>query len=225
MQPVDLVTLKTIRKNSLVERYMKQGNAFIGHIGAIEHDQRHAELVSFLSYDILNTLGYSRREAELASIAGYLHDIGNVVNRYGHGMSGAIMVFDILVSMNMDPEEIGVILGAIGNHEERANGQSVNPIAAAVILADKSDLHQSRVRKTELESFTPRDRVNFAVKESALMVNPDRKIITLQLKIDTHYCSVVEYFEIFLTKMVMCKRAAEYLNCQFELLINDVKLL
>lgn len=225
MQNCNAVTLDMVKKNTTLERYMSQGNAFIGHIGAIEHNQKHAELVSFLSYDILNTLGYSRREAELAAIAGYLHDIGNLVNRYSHGMSGAVMVFEILFEMGMDPEEMATILGAIGNHEEHAQGQSINPIAAAVILADKSDVHQSRVRKRESSSFTTRDRVNFAVKESTLLIDDAKRLITLRLRIDTHCCSVMEYFEIFLTKMLMCKRAAEFLKCQFELLINDVKLL
>lgn len=224
-QPEAIVTLEAIKRNSILGEYMNQGNAFIGHIGAIEHNQRHAELVSFLSYDILNTLGYPQRDAELAAIAGYLHDIGNVVNRYGHGMSGAIMVFEMLVDLGMDGEEIATIIAAIGNHEEHAQGQSVNTVAAAVILADKSDVHQTRVRKTAQASFTTRDRVNFAATESALLVDADKRVITLRLKIDTRYCSVMEYFEIFLTKMLMCKRAAEFLQCKFELIINDVKLL
>jgi len=220
-----LITLEAIKNNTVVNEYMARGNEFIGNIGAIEHNQKHAELVSFLSYDILNSLGYSQREAELAAIAGYLHDIGNLVNRYSHGLSGAIMVLEVLMGTNMDPEEIAVILAAIGNHEEHADGQSVNPVAAAVILADKSDVHQTRVRKRESSCFTIRDRVNYAAKESALLVDDEKKVITLRLRIDTGTCSVMEYFEIFLTKMLMCKRAAEFLGCQFELLINDVKLL
>lgn len=220
-----MITLEAVKNNAVINEYMTRGNEFIGNIGAIEHSQKHAELVSFLSYDILNSLGYSQREAELAAIAGYLHDIGNLVNRYSHGLSGAIMVLEALMEMEMDPEEIAVILGAIGNHEEHADGQSVNPVAAAVILADKSDVHQARVRKREISCFTTRDRVNYATKESTLLVDDEKKTITLSLRIDTTTCSVMEYFEIFLTKMLMCKRAAEFLGCQFELLINGVKLL
>lgn len=219
------ITLADVKDSFTLERYLEQANVFIGTIGAIQHNRQHSELVSFLAYDILSTLGFPTRLAELAAIAGYLHDIGNVVNRYGHGMSGAIIVFEELLDQGMDPEEVAIIVAAIGNHEEHAQGESVNPVAAAVILADKSDVHQSRVRKVEEAAFTPRDRVNYAAKEAALLVDPDQRSIRLRLHIDTRYCSVMEYFEIFLTKMLMCKRAAEFLHCHFELLINEVKLL
>ncbi len=204
---------------------MSIGNEYIGNIGAIEHNIHHAELVSGLCSDILKTLGFPEREAELGAIAGYLHDVGNLINRYGHGMSGAIIAFNLLLDMGMEPEEIATIMGAIGNHEEQAQGHSVNNVAAALILADKSDVHRSRVRKREMSSFTQRDRVNYAVTESKLTVDVEQKIISLRITIDTTVCSVMEYFEIFLTKMLMCRRAAEYLGCQFELVINDNKLL
>ncbi|WP_172674119.1 HD domain-containing protein [Syntrophomonas palmitatica] len=214
-----------VKANLIVQEYMSIGNDYIGNIGAIEHNIHHAELVSSLCYDILKTLGYPEREAELGAIAGYLHDVGNLINRYGHGMSGAMIAFNLLLDMGMAPEEIAIIMGAIGNHEEQAQGHSVNNVAAALILADKSDVHRSRVRKREISSFTQRDRVNYAVTESNLAVDVEHKTISLEMTIDTTVCSVMEYFEIFLTKMLMCRRAAEYLGCQFELVINDNKLL
>lgn len=219
------VTLEEVKQNPAVMQYMRIGNDYIGNIGAIEHNQHHADLVSDLCSDILRKLGYSEREAELAAIAGFLHDIGNLVNRYGHGMSGAMITFHILLDMGMDPAEIATIMGAIGNHEEQAQGHAVNNVAAALILADKSDVHRSRVRKRDLATFTQRDRVNYAVTDSGLMVDAQNKIITMKIQIDTTVCSVMEYFEIFLTKMLMSRRAAEYLGCQFELIINENKLL
>ncbi len=220
-----MVTLETVKNNPVVQQFMCIGNEYIGNIGAIEHNIHHAELVSSLSRDILLGLGYSEREGELAAIAGYLHDIGNLVNRYGHGMSGAIMAFNVLLAMDMDHDEIAVIMGAIGNHEEHAQGHSVNNVAAAVILADKSDVHRSRVRKRDFATFTPRDRVNYAVTESQLLVDNEQRLITMQLEIDTSVTSVMEFFEIFLTKMLMARRAAEYLGCEFELVINNNRLL
>lgn len=220
-----MVTLETIKASTQLKEYMSRGNTYIGNIGAIEHDDSHAELTSNLCRSILEKLGYSKREAELGAIAGYLHDVGNLINRYGHGLSGAILAFNLLLDLKMDPEEIAIIMGAIGNHEEHAKGSSVNSIAAALILADKSDVHRSRVRKREISSFTPRDRVNYAVTETSILVDPEKRVITLEIAIDTTVCSVMEYFEIFLTKMLMCRRAANYLGCDFELLINDTKLL
>lgn len=220
-----VVTLDMVKQSPEVQQYLRIGNAYIGNTGAIEHNMQHAELTSSLCYHILKKLGYPEREAELGSIAGYLHDIGNMVNRYGHGMSGALMSFRILLDLNMDPEEIATIMGAIGNHEEQAQGKSVNNVAAALILADKSDVHRSRVRKTDISAFTPRDRVNYAVTHSSLIVDPEGKRITMKIEIDTQVCSVMEYFEIFLTKMLMSRRAAQYLDCEFELIINEYKLL
>ncbi len=220
-----LVTLDMVKKSHIIKQYMQIGNAYIGNIGAIEHNILHAEYTSTLAYEVLEKLGYPQRESELAAIAGYLHDIGNLVNRYGHGMSGSIMAFYILLELDMDPEEIAMIMGAIGNHEEHARGQSINSVAAAIILADKSDLHRSRVRKREMSSFTPRDRVNYAVKNSELIVDPELKLIALKIDIDIEVCSITEYFEIFLIKMLMCRRAAKYLECEFKLIINDHQLL
>jgi len=220
-----MITLDDVKNDALINEYLKMGNAYIGNIGAIEHNLHHAELISSLCYEILNILGYSPREAELGAIAGYLHDVGNLVNRYGHGLSGALIAFNILLEMGMEAEEIAMIIGAIGNHEEHADGKPVNNLAAALILADKSDVHRSRVRKTDFATFTPRDRVNYAVTKSELQVKTDEKTIILKLEIDTSVCPVMEYFEIFLTKMLMCRRAAEHLGCEFIIMINDVRIL
>lgn len=220
-----MVTLDMVKANPVVRQYMQIGNDYIGNIGAIEHNTHHADLTSRLCHHLLTTLGFSEREAELGAIAGFLHDIGNLVNRYGHGMSGALLAFNILMEMNMDPGEIATIIGAIGNHEEQARGNSVNNVAAALILADKSDVHRSRVRKRDMSVFTPRDRVNYAVTSSELAVDAEKRVISMMIEIDTSVCSVMEYFEIFLTKMLMSRRAAEYLQCEFELVINGYKLL
>lgn len=214
-----------VKESHIIKQFMQIGNAYIANIGAIEHNIVHAEYTSDLAGEILRELGYPQRETELAAIAGYLHDIGNLVNRYGHGMSGAIMAFYILLELEMNPTEIAMVMGAIGNHEEHARGQSINSVAAALILADKSDLHRSRVRKREMSSFTPRDRVNYAVKKSELIVDQKSMVIKLKIDIDINVCSVMEYFEIFLVKMLMCRRAAKYLHCEFDLIINGYKLL
>ncbi|MGI5911868.1 MAG: phosphohydrolase [Syntrophomonadaceae bacterium] len=219
------ITLAMVKDNLLVREYMCLGNDYIGNMGAIEHNIHHAETTAQLCYNILTTLGFPEREAELGSIAGFLHDLGNLINRYDHGMSGAILAFNILMELKMDPPEIATIIGAIGNHEERANGNSVNNVAAALILADKSNVHRSRVRKTDIAAFTPRDRVNYAVTNSRLDIDSENKVITMNIDIDTSVCSVMGFFEIFLTKLVMSRRAAEYLKCEFELVINGYKLL
>lgn len=220
-----MVSLDMVKANPVVIDFMNMGNAFLGNIGAIEHNLHHAELTSSLAREILSTLSYPPREAELAAIAGYLHDVGNLVNRYGHGMSGAMIAFSVLLDMGMDSPEIAVIMGAIGNHEEHAKGCAVNNVAAALTLADKSDVNRSRVRKLDHATFTPRDRVNYAVTDSKIIIDAEAHIITMKLEIDTSVCSVMEYFEIFLTKMMMCRHAAEYLRCEFKLMINDSRLL
>jgi len=219
------VTLDTVRNNWQVQQYLSKADEFLGVIGRIQHDIGHAELVALLSRSILEKLGYAERDCELAAIAGYLHDIGNLINRSNHGLSGALMAYRLLHDLGMAPEEIAVILSAIGNHEENTGGYPVNHITAAVILADKSNVHRSRVRKCDPAAFTTRDRVNYAAEKSVLEVNPEKRLLTMRLTIDNNICSVMEYFEIFLTKMVLCRRAANALKCQFELIINEAKLL
>lgn len=220
-----MITLEDVKKSQVLKQYMLSGNEYIGNIGAIEHNMKHAEWTAELCRDILLQVGAMEREAELGAIAGYLHDAGNLVNRYGHGLSGAMIAFYVLLDLGMDYEEIAAIMGAIGNHEEHARGSSVNRVAAALILADKSDVHRSRVRKRDVSTFTIRDRVNYAVTKSIIKVDNDSKRILLVMRIDTEVCSVMEYFEIFLTKMLMCRRAADYLGYKFVLMINDHQLL
>ncbi len=173
---------------------------------------------------ILETLGYPAREVELAKIAGYLHDIGNLVNRVDHSQSGAVMAFALLRDMGADPDEIATIVTAIGNHDE-GTGVAVNPVAAALILADKSDVRRSRVRNSDTAQFDIHDRVNYSVKKSQLKINEDRTLIKLKLTVDTKYGSVMDYFEIFLGRMIMCRKAADTLGLQFKLIINEQQLI
>ncbi|MFY9140267.1 MAG: HD domain-containing protein [Thermacetogeniaceae bacterium] len=219
-----MIKLEDIQQNPEIEVLMKKVHEYLSTMLAITHDEEHARHVANLSYRILKVLGYPERDAELAAIAGYMHDIGNVVNRYEHGRSGALIAFHLLMRMGMPPEEIAVVIAAIGNHEERS-GVAVSNVAAAVILADKSNVHYSRVRKEDEATFTTRDRVNFAARESYLTVDPDKREIIMHLEIDTSICSVMEYFEIFMTKMLLCRRAANFLNCRFGLVINGHHML
>ncbi len=220
-----MITLETLRKHPEIKVYMHKGHEYLGAMGAIEHSLRHIDRVALNSKNILSTLRYHPRTAELAAIAGYLHDLGNFVNRYNHGRNGALLVRRILQQLAMPLEEIVLILAAIGNHEEQT-GVAVTPVTAAVIIADKIDVHVSRVRKKDMASFTVRDRVNFAAKRSDLEIETDGdRVIRLRLEIDTEVCSVMEYFEIFMTKMILCRRAADRLDCRFELVINGAKLL
>lgn len=220
-----LVTLEDLRANPVVEAYIKAGNEHLGALGFTDHGLRHSGLVANIAKNLLNKLEFSEREQELAAIAGYLHDIGNVVSRYYHAQVGAALAERILSDMGMDPAEIAVIMGAIGSHDPEDTCQAVSNVSAAVILADKSDVHRSRVRNPDIHNFDVHDRVNYAATRSFLEVKNAEKVISLQLTIDTKIAPVMEYFEIFLTRMVACKRAAEFLGATFELSINDVKLL
>ncbi|MDR1259844.1 MAG: HD domain-containing protein [Endomicrobium sp.] len=218
------ITLKDVKKNLIVNAFVKSANDYLGTIGYTEHGVRHVSLVASISENILLYLDYPKRIHELAGIAGYMHDIGNVVNRKNHGQSAAIIAMKLLKDMGATPEEIALIISAIGNHEEEI-GDPVNPIAAALILADKSDVHKTRVRNSDVVKYDIHDRVNFAVEKSFLKVIKDKKIISLQITIDTNMSKIMEYFEIFMRRMLMCRRAASFLNCTFELVINDRKLL
>lgn len=219
-----MVSLKDIRANPLINTFIDKGNEHLGVMGYTDHGRLHLALVSSISKTIMQKLGYSERLAELAGIAGYMHDIGNVVNRNGHSQSGALMALEILRRLNMDPEEIALICAAIGNHDE-GSGHPVNEVAAALILADKSHVHRNRVRNTDFATFDIHDRVNYAVEHSTLEIDEGKKVITMDLMIDTKICPVMEYFEIFMSRMLLCRRAASFLGCEFELLINGVKLL
>lgn len=218
------ILVDDIKKQPMVQAFIESGNQNLGAMGYTEHSFRHAGLVSSIAANILERLGYSQRDCELGAIAGYLHDMGNVITRYNHGQSAAYLALNILQDLGMPWEEIALIIGAIGNHEEEY-GQPVNSIAAALILADKSDVHSSRVRNPDVVNFDIHDRVNFAVKHSFLRVDSAKRVITLELKIDTEISGVMEYFEIFLTRMVMCRRAAAVLDSSFSLVVNETKLL
>lgn len=219
-----MVNLQEIKANPLVRTLIIKGNEHLGAMGFTDHGHLHINLVSGLSQEVLLKLGYDERLAELAGIAGYMHDIGNVINRNGHSQSGAMMAMEILRRLNMDGNEIAVIGAAIGNHDE-GSGHPVNPAAAALILADKSHVHRNRVRNTDIATFDIHDRVNYAVEYSLLNIDEDEKLISMELEIETNICPVMEYFEIFLSRMLMCQRAANYLGCRFELVINGAKLL
>lgn len=219
-----LVTLDDVKKDSCVDTLIRVGNENLGIMGYTEHGFRHLNLVASIAYNVMKRLGYPQREAELAAIAGYLHDIGNVVNRNGHHWSGAVLAYFILNRLGMDPEEVSTIVAAIGNHDEQT-GQPVSNVAAALILADKSDVHRTRVRNPERSSFDIHDRVNFAVERSFLRVEEGKRAIILELEIDSRVSPVMDYFEIFLTRMLMCRRAANFLGCRFGLQINGNRLL
>lgn len=218
------VTLRDVKENPIVASFIHAANEYLGVIGYTEHGFRHTSIVSELAGNILRHLGYPQRTCELASIAGYLHDIGNVINRKDHGQSSALLAMEILDSMNMPAEEIAVIISAIGNHEEE-KGEPVNPVAAALILADKSDVNKNRVRNPRMISLDIHDRVNYAVERNFLEVLKEKKIISLNLDIDTKLSSIIEYFEIFMSRLIICRRAANYLGCKFELIINGQKVL
>lgn len=219
-----MITLEEIKQNPEIDTYFRKTNKYLGKLGVIEHDYGHANKVAENSFRILNELGYPEREAELARIAGYLHDIGNVINRYDHGRTGAVLVFSFLMKMGMPPEEIATVVSAIGNHEE-STGSAVSNVGAVVLIADKADVHRTRVRKSDFATFTTRDRVNYAVEHSSLEIDPAARKIIMRLTIDLQISSVMEYFEIFLSRMILSRRAADHLKCAFELFINEARFL
>ncbi len=219
-----MITFEEIKNNEHIKTYIKKADESLIALGYTEHSFAHVTKVSEMAKEILLELGYSKREAELAQIAGYLHDIGNVINRVDHAQSGAVMAFRILDKLGAEPEEIATIIAAIGNHDEKT-AVAVNPVAAALILADKTDVRRSRVRNSDLATFDIHDRVNYAVEESSTKISKDKKSIILNLKINTEISSVMDYFEIFLDRMLLCRKAAEKLNLKFKLIINNQILL
>jgi metal-dependent HD superfamily phosphatase/phosphodiesterase len=218
------ITFEDITKNEEINTYIKSGNEILGVIGYTEHGFAHAHRSANYSSNILKSLSYDKRTCELAAIAGYMHDIGNVVNRIDHAQSGALMAFTILTKMGMEPVEIAQVVSAIGNHDE-STAAAVNPIAAALILSDKGDVRRTRVRDKETVKLDIHDRVNYAVERASMDIDAEQKTATLALTIDTEICPVMEYFEIFLTRMVLCRKAADYLGLLFELVINGTRLL
>ena len=217
------VTFEQIKQDPDIRTYIKKADESLIALGFTEHSFAHVGLVAENSRYILETLGYPAREVELAQIAGYLHDIGNLVNRIDHSQSGAVMAFRILDPMHLPAQEIAEIVTAIGNHDE-GTGRPVSPMAAALILADKSDVRRSRVRNQDKSTFDIHDRVNYSVTKAELKINENKTLIKLKLHIDTRYGSVMDYFEIFLNRMTLCRRAAETLGLQFKLIINEQQL-
>lgn len=218
------MTYEEIKNNEAINTYIKRADESLVALGYTEHSFAHVTGVAETAGYILETLGYSTHDVELAKIAGYMHDLGNLVNRIDHSQSGAVMAFRILDNMNMPPEDIAVIVTAIGNHDE-GTGVPVNAVSAALILADKSDVRRTRVRNDDTSSFDIHDRVNYSVKKSKLKINEDHTLVKLKLEIDTRYGSIMDYFEIFLGRMVMCRKAAEKLGLQFKLIINEQQLI
>ena len=217
------MTYEQVKQDAAIKTYISHADAALAVLGYTEHSFAHVTRVAETAGYILKTLGQDDRTVELGKIAGFMHDIGNVVNRKDHSQSGAVMAFRILDNMEFPPEEIALIVSAIGNHDE-GTGVPVNPVAAALILADKSDVRRSRVRVKDTTKFDIHDRVNYSVTESKLEIIPDEKVLQLVLSVDTHFSSVMDYFEIFMNRMILCRQAAQSLGLSFQLLINGQQL-
>lgn len=218
------ITFEDIKNDQSIQCYIAQADKALCAMGYTEHSFAHVVKTADSAGKILLTLGYPDRMVELARIAGYMHDIGNVVNRIDHAQSGAVMAFRLLDRMGMEPDEIASVISAIGNHDE-STAAAVSPIAAALILADKTDVRRSRVRNSDFANFDIHDRVNYAVEKSKIYFNADHTAIVLELKIDTSISAVMNYFEIFLGRMMLSRKAAEFLKIRFELIINEQRLL
>lgn len=219
-----MLTYEDVKKSEAIKTFITHADQSLAVLGYTEHSFAHVVHVAEMAGYILTTLGYDERTVELAKIAGYLHDIGNLVNRAEHSQSGAVMAWSILNDMNCDPEELATIVTAIGNHDE-GTGVPVNAVAAALILADKADVRWTRVRNQDFATFDIHDRVNYSVKKSALTISEDKTQVKLDLNIDNKFGSVMDYFEIFMGRMILCRKAAEKLGMQFKLIINEQQLI
>ncbi|MBQ7777788.1 MAG: HD domain-containing protein [Oscillibacter sp.] len=219
-----MLTFQDVKNNVVIRTYIQRADESLVALGYTEHSFGHVTHVAETAGYILKTMNYPERTVEVGKIAAYLHDIGNVVNRVEHSQSGAIMAFRLLDHMDCDPEEIATIITAIGNHDE-GTGQPVNAVAAALILADKADVRRSRVRNQDKSTFDIHDRVNYSVTHSRLEISEDRTEIKLELTVDTEYSSIMDYFEIFMQRMLLCRKAAEHLGLKFRLVINGQLLL
>ena len=220
---INLEIYEKIRQSEAIKVYIQRADESLAALGFTEHSFAHVTRVAETVKYILETLGYSEHDVEMGMVAAYLHDIGNLINRSEHSQSGAIMAFRILDEMGMPAEDVATIVTAIGNHDE-GTAFPVNPISAAIILADKADVRCSRVRNKDFATFDIHDRVNYSVKKSELYVEKDSHI-ELSLQIDTEICAVMDYFEIFMQRMLLCRKAAEKLNLQFRLTINSQRIL
>ncbi len=214
-----MITYEEIKNNKEIRAYISGADESLKALGFTEHSFAHVEKVATRAQYLLETLGYSKREVNLVKIAAYLHDIGNLVNRIEHSQTGGIMAFSLLREMGMEPEDISQIVTAIGNHDE-GTGVPLNPIAAALILADKTDVRRSRVRNQDITSFDIHDRVNYSVERDDLTISKDGAQLILDLTVDTKYGSVMDYFEIFLERMILCRKAAEVLGLSFKMVMN-----
>ena len=219
-----MLTYKDVINNESIRTYIIRADESLVALGFTEHSFSHVVHVANTAGYILETMGYDSHTVELGKIAGYLHDIGNLVNRKDHSQSGAVMAWSILNDMGCDPGDIATIVTAIGNHDE-GTGVPVNAVAAALILADKADVRRSRVRNADVSTFDIHDRVNYSVKKSALKINEEKTLVKLKLSVDTQYGSVMDYFEIFMGRMILCRKAAEKLGLQFKLIINEQQLI
>ncbi len=219
-----IVTYKYIKQNPDIMEYIRRADSALEALGYTEHSFAHVERVAATSSMILTVLGYDERTIELAKIASIMHDIGNVINRVDHAQSGAVMAFRLLDNLSMPASEICSVISAIGNHDE-GTGLPLDPISAALIIGDKTDVRRSRVRNHDLLTFDIHDRVNYAVERSEVRFNDDKSSVILELQIDTKISSVLEYFEIFLDRMLLCRRASEFLKVNFEMIINGSKIL
>lgn len=219
-----MIDIDGIKNNDDIKTYITRADESLIALGFTEHSFPHVTRVSETAKYILETLEYPKHDIELVQVAAYLHDIGNLVNRVEHSQSGAVMAFRILDKLGMASEDIATVVTAIGNHDE-GTGVAVNPVAAALIIADKTDVRRSRVRNNDISSFDIHDRVNYSVKKSAVKINEEHTIIKLKLLIDTHYSSIMDYFEIFMGRMMMCRKAAEKLGLHFKLIINEQQLI
>lgn len=219
-----MLTYEQVSNSQVIRTYIIRADESLSALGFTEHSFSHVIHVARIAGNILQTMGFDDRTIELAKIAGYMHDIGNLVNRKDHSQSGAVMAWSILNDMNCDPAEIATIVTAIGNHDE-GTGVPVNAVAAALILADKADVRRSRVRNKDISTFDIHDRVNYSVIDSKLQINEEKTAVTLELKVDTQYGSVMDYFEIFMARMLLCRKAAERLGLQFKLTINNQQVL
>lgn len=219
-----MLTYETVSKSKTIRTYITRADESLGALGFTEHSFSHVIHVAKTAGYIMQTMGYDDRTVELSKIAGYLHDIGNLVNRKDHSQSGAVMAWSILNDMGCDPAEIATIVTAIGNHDE-GTGVPVNPVAAALILADKADVRRSRVRNKDEATFDIHDRVNYSVEDSSMTINEDKTQVTLNLTVDTKYGSVMDYCEIFMGRMILCRKAAQTLGLEFKLIINGQHLI
>ena len=219
-----LITYDMVRQSEEIRTYITQADQSLSALGFTEHSFPHVTRCAQYAAGILERLGYPERDRELARIAGFMHDIGNVVNRHDHAQTGAVMAFRILDHMGMEPADVAAVITAIGHHDD-PTAFPVNPVAAALILADKTDVRRSRVRNKDPHSFDIHDRVNYAAERSELELDPAGRTITLSLSINTEFCAVMDYFEIFLERMLLCRRAAEKLGLTFKLEINGLALL